>query len=82
MSEGRLARLADVLVAYSTRVIPGDLVLIEAPPLASPLVRAIHARVLDAGGHPVTRIALEPLVENLLVGGSDEHLVWVNPARV
>ena len=39
-SNGRLARLADVLVGYSARVGAGDLVMIEASELAEPLVLA------------------------------------------
>ena len=61
---------------------PGDLVLIEAPALAAPLVREVHAAVLHAGGHPVPRIAIDGLAENLLVHGSDEQLEFVNPVRI
>ena len=81
MSDGRLARLADVLVAYSTRVGPGDLVLIEAPAGAAPLVREVHRRVLAADAHPLTRITLADLMEDLLAHGTDEQLEWVNPVR-
>jgi len=65
VSDTRLRRLADVLVGYSTQVRQGDLVLIEAPALAAPLVREVHSAVLHAGGHPLTRIAIDGLAENL-----------------
>ena len=82
MSDTRLRRLADVLVGYSTQVRQGDLVLIEAPALAAPLVREVQSAVLHAGGHPLTRIAIDGLAENLLVNGSDEQLEFVNPVRI
>jgi len=82
VSDTRLRRLADVLVGYSTQVRQGDLVLIEAPALAAPLVREVQSAVLHAGGHPLTRIAIDGLAENLLVNGSDEQLEFVNPVRI
>src|SRR5207249_3470009 len=82
VSDTRLRRLADVLIGYSTQVRPGDLVLIEAPALAAPLVREVQSAVLHAGGHPRPRITIDGLVENLLVHGSDEQLEFVNPVRI
>src|SRR5437868_3743287 len=80
-SNGRLGRLADVLVGYSTRVRPGDLVVIEASDVAAPLVLALAERVLAAGGHPTTRIAIEELDEIRFRESSDAQLDWLNPAR-
>ena len=82
MPDRRVERLADVLVEYSTRVRPGDLALISAPALAGELVREVHARVLRAGGHAITRIAVEGLTESLLELGSTEQIEWVNPVRM
>ena len=82
MSDSRLERLADVLVGYSTRVRPGDLVLVESTALAAPLVREVYRSVLHAGGHPVLRVVLDEVNERLLRDGSDDQLDWVNPARV
>jgi aminopeptidase len=79
--DARLARLADVLVGYSTRVKPGDLVLISSTTLAGDLVRAVYERVLAAGGHPVTRLAVEGISESLLELGSEAQLGWENPTR-
>ena len=81
-TDTRHARLAEVLVDYSTRVAPGELVLIEAPALAAPLVEAIYRRVLEAGAHPLPRIAIDGLAELLLQTGDDDQLAWLNPARV
>jgi aminopeptidase len=78
----RIDRLARVLVDYSTGVEPGQLVLIESPVAAAPLVRALYARVLEVGGFPQARLALEGAAETLLMDGSDAQLDWLNPARV
>ena len=81
MADPRLERLADVLVGYSVRVAPGDLVLISSTTLAGELVREVYSRVLAAGGNPVTRIAVEGASESLLELASDEQLAWQSPIR-
>jgi aminopeptidase len=45
------------------------------------MLRELYKRVLAAGAHPLPRISLEGMSENLLKHGDDEQLVWVNPAR-
>jgi aminopeptidase len=75
-------RLADVLVDYSTRVGEGDVVLLESPVTAAPLLREIFRRVVRAGAHPIARLTLEPTTEMLLRHGSDAQLEWVNPLRL
>jgi aminopeptidase len=82
VSDERVARLADLLVGYSTRVKPGDLVLIASTVLGRDLVREVHARVLEAGGHPFTRIAIDGVAESLLELGGEPQLAWPNPARM
>jgi aminopeptidase len=82
VTDVRIARLADVLVGYSTRVKKDDLVLVSGTPLAADLVREVYSRVLAAGGHPVTRIAVDGVSESLLELGSTSQLEWVNPTRV
>jgi aminopeptidase len=81
VADPRVDRLAEVLVDYSTSVAPGDLVLLETSPLGTPLLRALYRRVLQAGGHPQTRVALDGSTEALLEQGSDEQIEWVNPSR-
>ena len=80
MSDARLARLADVLVGYSGRVTPGEIVLLEAPVIVEPLLNEMYRAVLEAGAQPVTRIGLD-LAEVLLTEGNDDQVTWVNPAR-
>jgi aminopeptidase len=75
----RLRGLADVLVGYSAGVSPEELVLLEGPITVEPLINELYRRVLQAGGHPVTRIVPE-VEEYLLAEGSNEQVEWVNPA--
>ena len=82
MADPHIERLADVIVHYSTRVGPDDLVLIEAPAAAAPLTRAVYERVLGAGGHPEARVVVDGLAELLLDHGTDDQLEWINPSRV
>jgi aminopeptidase len=79
VSDGRLRRLAEVIVDYSAGVRPGELVLLEGPVIVEPLLEELYRSVLHAGGRPVTRIDLD-LDELLLKEGSEEQIAWVNPA--
>jgi aminopeptidase len=81
VADERVEKLAAVLVDYSTRIQAGDLVTIEASIPAAPLVRALHRRVLEAGGHPFVRIGVDGLAETMLARGTDAQLDWINPAR-
>jgi aminopeptidase len=75
----RLAKLADVLVGYSTSVQPGDEVQIDGHPTTAPLIREVYRAALRAGGHPSARLIVDEDVETLLAEGSDEQLAWVSP---
>jgi aminopeptidase len=81
VADPRVEALADVVVSYSTGVRAGDLVVIDATPLAAPLVRETYRRVLAAGGHPQVRIAVDGVAEALLAEGNETQLGWLNPAR-
>ena len=77
MADTRLAKLAHLLVTYSLRLRPGDLLQINTTPLAAPLVREVFREALLAGAHPYTRISLPETQELLLKYGSDEQLGYV-----
>ncbi len=79
MRDQRLDKLADILVRYSARVKKGDLVSINADPVAYPLVEAIYERVLAAGGHPAWQVRSEALVETHMLHASDEQLSYLSP---
>jgi aminopeptidase len=79
MTDPRVEKLADVLVNYSVAVQPGDKVLIEGDTPASPLLRAVYARVLQAGGLPLVVASLPGTDELLFRHASDEQLQHVPP---
>lgn len=76
MPDPRHAKLADVLVGYSTEVRPGDAVRIESYGRGSPLVRELYAATLRAGGNPTTNIVLDEVEETLLAEASDDQISW------
>ena len=58
MSDPRVQKLAKILVEHSTRVVPGDRILIEATTAAEPLIRELFIQILERGGIPHPMIAL------------------------
>jgi len=77
MTDPRIEKLADVLVNYSVTVRPGDKVWINGDALAEPLLNAVYARVLQAGGHPFLLVSLPGTSELLFRYASDEQLQHV-----
>jgi aminopeptidase len=73
----RLAKLADVLVGYSTAVRPGDTVRIEGHSPTTPLQRELYRSTLRAGGHPAATLVVDETVEALLDEGGDEQIDFV-----
>lgn len=82
MHDPRLARLADVLVRYSTNVKKGDLVCIAAEAVAMPLIKEIYAAVLKAGGHPYWWPRSEELQELHVEHASEEQLRYLSPIEM
>ena len=74
MTDPRVDKLADVLVNYSVAVRPGDKVLLQGGVAAAPLLQAVYAQVLQAGGHPLVLATLPGLNELLFRHASDEQL--------
>jgi aminopeptidase len=79
MADIRIDKLADVLVNYSTGVRPGDRVLIRGDVQGAPLLRAIYARALQAGGHPMVVPELEGINELFFRYASDDQLRHLPP---
>jgi aminopeptidase len=77
MADPRIEKLADVLVNYSVAVQPGHKVMIQGETIASPLLNAVYAKVLPAGGHPLLRPSLPGTNELLFRYASDEQLQHV-----
>jgi aminopeptidase len=77
MADPRVEKLADVLVSYSTNVQPGDKVLLQGDTLAEPLIKAVYAKVLQAGGLPMTQVLLPGMDELFFRYASDDQLTYV-----
>src|SRR5215471_13518829 len=58
MIDPRVAKLAHLLVHYSTGVKPGEGVQLVGTVTSEPLLREIYREVLRIGAHPVVRIRL------------------------
>lgn len=82
MPDPRHQKLAEVLVHYSTRVKPGDLVHIHAEPIGMPLIEAIYEAVVKAGGHPYWTPRSESLQELMLTHGNEEQLRYLSPIEM
>ncbi len=77
MTDPRVEKLADVLVNYSVAVRPGDKVLLQGSTVTAPLLKAVYARVLQAGGHPLTMATLPGMDELLFRYATDGQLQHV-----
>jgi aminopeptidase len=75
----RHAKLAEVLIGYSTAVGAGDKVRIDSMGAGSPLARELYAATLRAGGHPEAQLVLDEAEEALLEDGGDAQLDWIRP---
>ena len=58
MTDICIQKFAKILVEHSTRIQPGDRVLIEGTTAAEPLIREVFIQVLERGGHPHPMVAL------------------------
>lgn len=73
-------KYAKVLVEYSVDVKPGELTIIKAESHeATPLVKEIYKQVLQRGGYPVVRCALDGIQENYIKYATEEQLDYVDP---
>jgi aminopeptidase len=79
MPDPRIAKLADVLVNFSTQVKDGDWVHITAGRQAVPLAKAVMARVLQAGGRPSINLECDEMGEVYQKYANDDQLAWVSP---
>ena len=79
MPDPRIDKLADVLVNYSIGVRPGDKVLVNGSTLAAPLLKAVYATALQAGGNPLMMVSLPDIDTLLYRYASDEQLQHVPP---
>ena len=74
MIDSRLARLADILVNYSTKVAPGEKVLIQDNNIEEPFVCALVEAVHRAGGIPFVSLRDKAIDRALYRSASEEQL--------
>ncbi|MBI3998334.1 MAG: aminopeptidase [Armatimonadetes bacterium] len=79
MRDPRLAKLAQVLVHYSLKVRPGQLVRIAGPAVAAPLIVEAYREALAAGAHVYTRVGVDGLDELFFKQASEEQLRYISP---
>lgn len=78
MTQNQWDKLADILVSYSTRVRPGERVLITMMEIDTfPLARAVYSHVIRAGGLPYVEFQSAYLERDLLIHGNQEQLDWI-----
>ncbi|MBP1155031.1 MULTISPECIES: aminopeptidase [unclassified Paenibacillus] len=74
MLDPRIERLADVLVNYSTRVQPGENVLVEAFGIDNALVKSIVQKLHEAGGRPFVNLRDHQVTRELLMNATEEQI--------
>jgi aminopeptidase len=82
MTDPRLAKLADVLVNYSTAVQPGDLVRLSGPAVGRPLLVELYRAALRAGGYPFVWVNLDECQEIKLHEANEDQLTFANPIEM
>jgi aminopeptidase len=79
--EPRVEKFADLLVNYSTSVRKGEWVGILGDVDALPALRAVYARVLEAGGHPSLMLMDETTDRIFARHASEEQITWLDPMQ-
>ena len=82
MTDSRIEKLAHLIVNYSVKVRSGDKVVINASPVAEPLIKELFREVLQAGGHPLIMSPPSGIEEILFRYASDKQLQYIHdPVR-
>jgi aminopeptidase len=79
MKDTRIEKLAQILIDYSLKIKPNDILMINASPLATPLIKETYKQALKRGAHPHIRLGLPELVEYFYKNASDSQLSYVSP---
>lgn len=82
MADSRYATLADVLITHSTRLAPGEHVLIEAFDTPDEMVVALVRAARRAGGHPHVALRHARVMRALNADADEDNLaVWADCDR-
>jgi aminopeptidase len=80
VDEELLDRYADLIVSFGANVQPDQVVAIEGPPEAAPLIRRIARGAYDRGARYVDVVYFDPLVKRIRVeAAAEESLTWIPP---
>lgn len=74
MKDPRIARLADILVGYSTSVKPGEKVLIETYDIPDDVTTALVSRVAEGGGLPFVTVKRNKVLRALYQNATDDQM--------
>lgn len=76
----RTQKMAQVIIGYSTAVKPGELVLLRGTsPLAQPLIQALYAEAVKAGGNAYAFVHMSQEDEIVMTNGTVEQIAAMNP---
>lgn len=78
MIDPRIQKLSELLVRYSVSIRKGDRVCIEGDSAAEPLIKAVYAEVLKAGGHPYLNVNPNGIDEVFFHLASDEQIKYIH----
>ena len=73
MADGRIGKLARVLVDYSVEAGEGDQVVVFGEVGAQPLITALYARLLEVGAFPMLQVGLPGVQETFFENAQDIH---------
>jgi aminopeptidase len=80
VNEDLLDRYAELIVGFGANVQPDQVLAIEGPPEAGPLVRRIARRAYERGARYVDVVYFDPLVKRIRIeAASEDSLTWVPP---
>lgn len=74
MYDLRMKKLADQLVGHSTKVQPGEKVLIGAYEIPDEMVTILIERVVEAGGVPFVDLNVSKITRSLYLNATDEQM--------
>lgn len=75
----RTLKLAELMVRYSNRVEPGDLVQIGGPVAATPLLQALYEKCIEVGANPFCEFEAPWMQEALLKKGRKKQIDFLPP---
>jgi aminopeptidase len=79
MTDLRVETVARILVDYSVKVRPNQLVRITGCPQGAPLILAVYQKVLERGAHPFLQVEPEEAQELFYTYAGDVQLDYVPP---